>query len=94
MDQGIGLGKADGQETGRMGQQVRFQQAKAWRSGDGQKLWLSTLIAAMEQVSRRAVREAPCDGSVLSELRRQLARPASPYPHWPMQRSSDFSLRN
>jgi hypothetical protein len=77
-----------------MGQQVRLQQAKAWRSGDGQKLWLSTLIAAMEQVSREDVRATPCDGNVLSALRLQLARPASPYPHWPMPYGSDFSLRN
>jgi hypothetical protein len=77
-----------------MRQQVRLQQVKAWRSGDGQKRWLSALIAAMEQVSRRDVRATPCDVGVLAALRSQLARPASPYPHWQVQRGSDFSLRN
>ena len=77
-----------------MGQQVRLQQVKAWRSGHGQTLWLSTLIAAMDQVSRREVRATPCDAGVLSALSLQLARPASPYPHRQAPRGSDFSLRN
>jgi len=77
-----------------MNQQVRLQQVKAWRSGDGQKRWLSALIGAMEQVSRRDVRATPCDRGVLSALSLQLARPASPYPHWQVRRGSDFSLRN
>lgn len=77
-----------------MGQQVALQQVTAWRSGDGQKLWLSALIAAMEEVSRREVRAAPCDRAVLTALSLQLARPVSPYRYWQVQRGSDFSLRN
>jgi hypothetical protein len=77
-----------------MGQQVRLQQVKAWRSGDDQKLWLSALIASMEQVSSRDVRATPCDRGALSALRLQLARPAAPYPHWQVPRGSDFKLRN
>jgi hypothetical protein len=61
-----------------------------WRSGRGEKLWLLMLIKAMEEVSRPELRAMPCDRSVPAELRAQLARPASPYPHG----GSHFSLRN
>jgi len=54
------------------------QQLRPWRSGDGEAAWLSTLIDAMEMVSRRDVRAAPCDGRFLAALRAQLAQPASP----------------
>ena len=72
-----------------MGQQVR-----GWRSGDGERRWLSMLIDAMEKVSRPEVRARPCDPRVFSALRLQLARPASPYPYWHASRASQFSLRN
>jgi hypothetical protein len=82
-----------------MGHQVRPHQAKAWRSGDGERVWLLTLIDTMEQVSRERVsrpgmRAIPCDPTILSALRLQLARPAAPYPYWHVRRAADFSLRN
>jgi hypothetical protein len=77
-----------------MGHQVRRPQAKAWRSGAGERVWLSMLIDTMEQVSRPDVRAIPCDRKILSALSLQLARPAAPYPHWHAQQASDFSLRN
>jgi hypothetical protein len=66
------------------------QQLQSWRSGDGERLWLSMLIDTMEQVARREFRSLPCDPSVLVALRAQLARPASAYAHC----GSNFSLRN
>ena len=92
-----------------MGHQVRPHQAKAWRSGDGERAWLSTLIDTMERVSREqgfreqgfreqgsrpGVRAIPCDRAVLSALRLQLALPAAPYPHWHARPISGFSRRN
>jgi hypothetical protein len=66
------------------------QRFQAWQSGDGEKLWLSMLIDAMEEVSRPEFRAVPCDRSVLVAVSAQLARPASPYPYC----GSYFSLRN
>jgi hypothetical protein len=66
------------------------QQLQPWRSEDGEKMWLSALIAAMEQVSRPEFRGLSCDQSVLDAFGAQLARPASPYPYG----VSPFSLRN
>jgi hypothetical protein len=66
------------------------QRHQAWQSGDGEKLWLSMLIDAMEEVSRPELRAVPCDRSVLAAVSAQLARPASPYPYC----GSYFSLRN
>jgi hypothetical protein len=66
------------------------QQLQSWRSADGERLWLSMLIDAMEEVSRPELRGVPCDPSILIALRAQLARPASPYAHC----GSPFSLRN
>ena len=77
-----------------MGHQVRPHQAKAWRSGDGERVWLSMLIETMEQVSRPGVRATPCDRTILSALSMQLARPATPYPYWYARQASDFSRRN
>jgi hypothetical protein len=81
---------ADGQA---MGQQVQTRQSKAWqfqawRSGVGEKQWLSLLVDTMEEVSRPESRAMPCDPSILTALRAQLARPA--YAHF----ASHFSLRN
>jgi hypothetical protein len=61
-----------------------------WRSGDGDKLWLSMLVDTMEEVSRPEFRSLPCEPSILIALRAQLARPAAPYPY----RASRFSLLN
>jgi hypothetical protein len=66
------------------------QQLQPWRSGDGQTLWLSMLVEAMEHVSRPEVRAVPCDRLVLAAVRAQLERPASPYAYC----GSQFSLRN
>jgi hypothetical protein len=66
------------------------QRLHAWQSGEGEKLWLSMLIDAMEEVSRPELRAVPCDRSVLAAVSAQLSRPASPYPYC----GSYFSLRN
>ncbi|WP_063800186.1 hypothetical protein [Bradyrhizobium retamae] len=64
------------------------QQLQGWRSASAQRLWLSMLIDAMEEISRPERRDEPCDAQVLAALRAQLARPAcTPY-------ASAYSLRN
>jgi hypothetical protein len=73
-----------------MGQRLHQPRLGDWRRGDGEKLWLSMLIDAMEEVSVAECRAVPCDPSVLAALAAQLARPASPYPYG----ASGFSLRN
>jgi len=73
-----------------MGQRLQRQRLADWRPGVGEKLWLSMLIDAMEEVSVADCRAVPCDPSVLAALGAQLARPASPYPFG----ASGFSLRN
>jgi hypothetical protein len=78
-----------------MGQQFQTWQNQNWqdqnwRSADGEKLWLSMLVDAMEETSRPEVRSLPCDRSVLAAVTAQLARAASPYPYG----ASGFSLRN
>ena len=66
------------------------QQLQPWRSGNGEKLWLSMLIDAMEEVSRPEFRRVSCDRSMLAAVSAQLAQPASAYPYY----ASHFSLRN
>ena len=66
------------------------QQLQPWRSGNGEKLWLSMLIDAMDEVARPELRARSCDLAVLAAVSAQLARPASPYPFC----GSQFSLRN
>jgi hypothetical protein len=66
------------------------QQLQQWRSAGGEKLWLSMLIDAMEEVSRPELRRQPCDRSVVSAVRAQLSRPAAPYA----RQGSGFSLRH
>jgi hypothetical protein len=66
------------------------QQIPGWRSANGQRMWLSMLIDAMEEISRPELRDVPCDDQLLATVRIQLARPASvrtPY-------ASVYSLRN
>jgi len=65
-----------------------LKSAKAWKSGNGERLWLSMLVDAMEQVSRPELRAKPCDEPTLAGLRAQLALPAS------IRFASPFSLRN
>jgi hypothetical protein len=66
------------------------QRLQIWRSGDGERRWLSMLVDAMEDVSRPEIRKMPCDPQILIAFRAQLALPASPYPYG----ISKFSLRN
>ena len=73
-----------------MSHQVQAYRVQAWRSGDGEKLWLSTLIDTMEKIARQELRAVPCDRLVLAKVSAQLARPVSPYPPG----ASHFSLRN
>jgi hypothetical protein len=64
------------------------QHLQSWRSGDGQRLWLSLLVDTMEDICRPEIRGMPLNPSLLIALEAQLARPVSPYAH------SRFSLRN
>ena len=66
------------------------QQLQIWRPESGDRLWLSMLIDAMEEVSRPEFRSLPCEPSILIGLRAQLALPASSDAHC----ASHFSLRN
>jgi hypothetical protein len=66
------------------------QQLRTWQSARGQRDWLSLLVDAMEEVSRPEVRAVPCDTSVLTALRAQLARPASAHLHY----ATGYGLRN
>jgi hypothetical protein len=71
-------------------EQAMGQRLQEWRSASAQRLWLSMLIDAMEEISRPERRDEPCDAQLLAALRAQLARPAlanTPY-------ASTFSLRN
>jgi len=65
-------------------------QLQTWRSGTGEKLWLSMLVDTMEKIARPELRAVACDQLVLAKVRAQLARPASPCLHG----GSRFSLRN
>lgn len=53
------------------------RQHQIWRSEAASRLWLSGLIAAMEQVARPEVRRQPVAPEILVELRAQLALTAS-----------------
>jgi hypothetical protein len=66
------------------------QQLQPRRSGEGERLWLSMLIEAMEKFSRPEFPSLPCDRTVLATVKAQLARPSAPYCY----RASPFSLRN
>jgi hypothetical protein len=74
------------EQDAEMGQPVQALNAK--RAGNGERLWLSTLIDTMEQVSQAQRRAEPCDGRMLAALRAQLALPAA------TRFASSFSLRN
>jgi hypothetical protein len=64
----------------------QFQQ-NSWRGADGEQVWLSALVDAMEQIAQPR-RVAPDDSRVLVALRAQLALPT------PTRLASPFSLRN
>jgi hypothetical protein len=69
--------------------QAMGQQIQGWRSAGGQRLWLSMLIDAMEQISRPELRTVPSD-ELLVAVRAQLARPASARGPF----AAAYSLRN
>lgn len=66
------------------------QQLRTWQSESGQRMWLSMLVDAMEEVSRPEVRAVPCDQFVLAAFRAQLTRPAAAGACY----ASGYSLRN
>ncbi len=53
------------------------RQSQIWRSEAGSRLWLSGLIAAMEQASQPELRRQPVAPEILAELRAQLALAAT-----------------
>ncbi len=57
--------------------QELHRSSQAWRSEAGSRLWLSALIAAMEDASRPDLR--PVEAATLEGLKAQLRLPAS---HW------------
>ncbi len=56
------------------------QGLQTWRSGKGERQWLSRLIETMEQIARPDMKGRPVDRPVLAKVRAQLGRPAS-YPY-------------
>ena len=70
-----------------MGRQFQFS-SQDWRGGCSERLWLSTLVDTMEQVSQAPLRTKPCDRAALAALRAQLALPAA------TRFVSSFSLQN
>jgi hypothetical protein len=66
------------------------QQPQRWEPATGEKLWLSMLIEAMDEVSRPEIKAVPCEGSVLAAMTMQLERPVSPYVH----RAQNFRFLN
>jgi len=66
------------------------QRRRPWRSGSGERQWLSMLIDTMEKIARPEVRALPNDARLLAAVRAQLARPVSSYRYG----ASAFSLRN
>ena len=77
------------------------QQLQSWRSGDGERLWLSMLVDTMEKISREKtarpdVRTAPCDASLLTTVRLQLGRSQSGrsvVPHRPINHAARLGHR-
>jgi hypothetical protein len=59
--------------------QAMGQRLEQWHGGDGERLWLSLLVAAMEEASRPEIRSKPCESAVLQACRAQLAQPATGY---------------
>jgi hypothetical protein len=66
------------------------QQHPSWRTTEGQTLWLSRLIEAMEKFSRPEWRARPVEHREVVAVRARLAQPAMAYPAY----ISRFSLRN
>ena len=53
------------------------RQLQVWRSEAGSRLWLSGLIAAMEQAALPEIRREPVGTETLAQLRAHLALPAA-----------------
>ena len=53
------------------------QRLEQWHGGDGERRWLSLLVAAMEEVSRPDIRSKPCETAILQACRAQLAQPVT-----------------
>ena len=53
------------------------QQAAPWRGEEGQQVWLSTLVDAMEEAARPDVRARRCAPAILAGLYAQLSRAVS-----------------
>jgi hypothetical protein len=70
-----------GSWLGVLGQEHAMAQGiQTWRSGEGERQWLSRLIDTMEQIARPDMQSRPVDRPVLAKVRAQLGRPAS-YPY-------------
>jgi hypothetical protein len=61
--------------------QTMGQRLEQWRGGDGERLWLSLLVAAMEEASRPEIRSKPCEAAILQACRAQLMQPVTSYVH-------------
>jgi hypothetical protein len=66
------------------------QQTQRWRSGNGEKAWLSALVETLEKLSCPEVRAMPCDRTLLAAVKVHLGRPGTPQGLY----RSNFSLRN
>lgn len=66
------------------------QQLPTWRPANGQTVWLSRLIDAMDKFSRPERHARPVDPLELRAMRARLARPAMLLSAY----GSGFSLRN
>jgi hypothetical protein len=53
------------------------QELREWQGEAGSRLWLSALIAAMEDVTRADIRREKLDRATLEQFRAHLALPAS-----------------
>jgi hypothetical protein len=82
----VALGVVFGIRSGK----VMSQQLPTWRTANGQTVWLSRLVVAMETFSRPEWRARPVDPVELRAVRARLAQPAMLHPAY----GSRFSLRN
>ena len=66
------------------------QHVQQWRSGHGERAWLSMLADTMEKLSEPEFRSMPCDETMLASVKAHLASSAPPNGLY----GSNFSLRN
>jgi len=55
------------------------QRLDPWHDGGGERLWLSLLVAAMEEAARPEIRAKPCESAILQACRAHLMRPVIGY---------------